>query len=130
MIRELLTKDIQQFIKQNSNSVLIDVRSKDEWENVGKPDGDKINLETHFLSIKNIKGKINKNFIEEFKNLNIDREKKILVMCKAGNRSFLVSNLLNQEDYSCINISDGFEGNGPNNGWKNSGLPISQDKYI
>ena len=43
MIRELLTRDIQQFIIQNPNSVLIDVRSKDEWENIGKPDGNKIN---------------------------------------------------------------------------------------
>ena len=125
MIRELLTKDIQQFIKQNPNSVLIDVRSKHEWENVGKPDGNKINLETYFLSIKNINGEINKNFIEEFKNLKIDRKKEILVMCKAGGRSLLVSNMLNKEDYNCINISDGFEGSDQNNGWKNSGLPIS-----
>ena len=124
MIKELLTKDIKQFIFQHPSSILIDVRSKDEWENIGKPDGDKINLETHFLSIKNIKGEINKNFIEEFKNLKIDKEKEILVMCKAGSRSFLVSNLLEKEDYNCINISDGFEGNDPNNGWKNSGLPI------
>ncbi len=124
MIRELLTKDIQQFIKQNPNSVLIDVRSKEEWENVGKPDGNKINLETYFLSIKNIQGEININFVEEFKGLKIDREKEILVMCKAGSRSLLVSNLLDKESYNCINISDGFEGNDQNNGWKNAGLPI------
>jgi len=124
MIRELLTKDIQQFIKQNPNSVLIDVRSKEEWENVGKPDGNKINLETYFLSIKNIQGEININFVEEFENLKIDKKKEILVMCKAGGRSLLVSNMLDKEEYNCINISDGFEGNDQNNGWKNSGLPI------
>ena len=124
MIRELLTKDIQQFIKQNPNSVLIDVRSKEEWENVGKPDGNKINLETYFLSIKNIQGEINIDFFEEFENLKIDKKKEILVMCKAGGRSLLVSNLLDKESYNCINISDGFEGNDKNNGWKNAGLPI------
>ena len=124
MIRELLTKDIQQFIKQNPNSVLIDVRSKEEWENVGKPDGNKINLETYFLSIKNIQGEININFVEEFENLKIDKKKEILVMCKSGARSLLVSNMLDKEEYNCINISDGFEGNDQNNGWKNSDLPI------
>ena len=124
MIRELLTKDIRQFIKQNPNSVLIDVRSKEEWENVGKPDGNKINLETYFLSIRNVQGEINQNFFEEFKGLKIDKEKEILVMCKAGSRSLLVSNLLDKESYNCINISDGFEGNDQNNGWKNAGLPI------
>jgi rhodanese-related sulfurtransferase len=125
MIRELLTKDIKKFIKENPNSILIDVRSKDEWEIVGKPDGNKINLDTYFLSIKNIKGEINQNFIEEFENLKIDRDKEILVMCKSGTRSLLVSNLLIKEDYNCINISDGFEGNDQNNGWKNAGLPIN-----
>jgi len=125
MIRELLTKDIKKFIKENPNSILIDVRSKDEWEIVGKPDGNKINLDTYFLSIKNIKGEINQNFIEEFENLKIDRDKEILVMCKSGTRSLLVSNLLIKEDYNCINISDGFEGNDQNNGWKNVGLPIN-----
>jgi len=125
MIRELLTKDIKQFIKQNPNSVLIDVRSKDEWENVGKPNGNKIDLEIYFLSIKSIKGEINQNFIEEFKNLKIDRGKEILVMCKSGSRSLFASNLLIKEEYNCINISDGFEGNDQNNGWKNTGLPVN-----
>jgi len=124
MIRELLTKDIKEFIKENPNSILIDVRSNDEWENIGKPDGKEINLETYFLSIKNINGEINHNFVEEFKGLKIDKEKEILVMCKAGSRSLLVSNLLDNESYNCINISDGFEGNDQNNGWKNAGLPI------
>ena len=125
MIRELLTKDIKKFIKENPNSILIDVRSKDEWENIGKPNGSKIDLETYFLSIKDIKGEINQNFIEEFENLKIDRDKEILVMCKSGTRSLLVSNLLIKEDYNCINVSDGFEGNDQNNGWKNAGLPIN-----
>ena len=123
MIRELLTKDIKQFIKQNPNSVLIDVRSKDEWENVGKPNGNKIDLEIYFLSIKSIKGEINQNFIEEFKNLKIDRGKEILVMCKSGSRSLFASNLLIKEEYNCINISDGFEGNQENVGWKKCYLP-------
>tara|TARA_B100000965_G_C19086945_1_gene538830 strand:+ start:83 stop:460 length:378 start_codon:yes stop_codon:yes gene_type:complete len=125
MIRELFTKDLQQFINQNPNSILIDVRSKEEWENVGKPDGNKINLETYFLSIKNIQGEINQNFIEEFKNLKIDKKKEILVLCKAGGRSLLVSNMLDKEDYKCVNISDGFEGSDEKGGWKNSGLPIT-----
>tara|TARA_B100001250_G_C19216851_1_gene536123 strand:- start:136 stop:513 length:378 start_codon:yes stop_codon:yes gene_type:complete len=125
MIRELLTKDIKKFIKENPNSILIDVRSKDEWENIGKPNGNKIDLETYFLSIKDIKGEINQNFIEEFENLKIDRSKEILVICKSGSRSQFVSSLLIKENYNCINISDGFEGNDQNNGWKNAGLPIS-----
>ena len=68
---------------------------------------------------------INQNFFQEFENLKIDKKKVILIMCKAGSRSLLVSKILDKEDYNCINISDGFEGNDEKNGWKNSGLPIT-----
>ena len=36
MIKELQTKDIQEFIRKNPNSILIDVRTNYEWENIGK----------------------------------------------------------------------------------------------
>ena len=53
----------------------------------------------------------------------IDSNKELLVMCKAGGRSMMASELLSQENINCINISDGFEGNGEDHGWKNEGLP-------
>ncbi len=124
MIKELQTKDIRLFIMQNSDSVLVDVRTEYEWNNIGKPDGKEINLKTYFLSIKNNKGEINENFLDEFKKLDIRKETEVLVICKSGARSLLVSNLLNNQDYQCINIIDGFEGNEEGRGWKNEGLPI------
>ena len=124
MIKELQTKDIRLFIMQNSDSVLVDVRTEYEWNNIGKPDGKEINLKTYFLSIKNNKGEINENFLDEFKKLDIRKETEVLVICKSGARSLLVSNLLNNQDYQCINIIDGFEGNEEGKGWKNEGLPI------
>tara|TARA_B100001029_G_C15008393_1_gene422594 strand:+ start:758 stop:1135 length:378 start_codon:yes stop_codon:yes gene_type:complete len=124
MIKELQTKDIRLFIMQNSDSVLVDVRTEHEWNNIGKPDGKEINLKTYFLSIKNNQGEINENFLDEFKKLDIRKETEVLVICKSGARSLLVSNLLNNQDYQCINIIDGFEGNEEGKGWKNEGLPI------
>jgi hypothetical protein len=35
----------------------------------------------------------------------------------------VASQLLSQEKINCINVSDGFEGNGEDPGWKNEGLP-------
>ena len=124
MIKELQTKNIQEFISQNPKSVLIDVRTELEWDNVGKPDGNKINLKTYFLSIKNVSGEINENFLTQFANFNISKDTEVLVICKSGARSSLVSNLLSNEEYKCANISDGFEGNSPNNGWIKTGLPV------
>ena len=123
MIKELQSKDIQEFINQNPKSVLIDVRTEYEWDNVGKPNGKKINLETFFLSIKNTSGEINKSFLHDFEKLNISKDTEILVICKSGARSSFVSNLLSKEEYKCTNITDGFEGNTSINGWKKSGLP-------
>ena len=54
---------------------------------------------------------------------NIDKDKKILVMCAAGGRSLIAAKLLEAEGYSTFNVSDGFSGNGQDPGWKNLGLP-------
>ena len=124
MIKELQTKDIQEFINQNPKSILIDVRTEYEWNNVGKPNGNKIKLEPYFLSIKYSSGEINENFLNEFKKFNISKDTEVLVICKSGARSSLVSNILNDEEYKCTNITDGFEGNSSGNGWKKIGLPI------
>ena len=103
MIKELQTKDIQEFINQNPKSILIDVRTEYEWNNVGKPNGNKINLETYFLSIKYSSGEINENFLSEFKKFNRSKDTEVLVICKSGARSSLVSYILNDEEYKCTN---------------------------
>ena len=124
MIKQLATKDIKSYLMAESNSVLLDVRTKEEWETIGKPEGEKIGLKTYFLSIQFGKERIfNENFVQEFKNLDINQDKNILIICRSGVRSQFASELLKKENYTCINISDGFEGNQENVGWKKCGLP-------
>ena len=125
MIKQLAAKDIKSYLMAESNSVLLDVRTKEEWETIGKPEGKKIGLETYFLPIQFGKERIfNENFIQEFKNLAISHDKNVLIICRSGARSQFAAELLNKkENYTCINISDGFEGNKENVGRKRSGLP-------
>ena len=124
MIKQLAAKDIKSYLMAESNSVLLDVRTKEEWETIGKPDGEKIGLKTFFLSLQFGNERIfNENFVQEFKNLAINQDKNILVICRSGARSQFAAELLNKENYTCINISDGFEGNQENVGWKGCGLP-------
>ena len=123
MIKQLASKDIEDYIKNNPKSVLIDVRTEEERNIDGKPDGEKIGLKTHFLTIQFSDKTFNENFIEDFKKLNIQKENEILTMCMGGVRSQAAAELLEKENYKCINISDGFLGNPDNVGWKNSGLP-------
>ena len=123
MIKQIKSSEIKNFLIDNKNVELLDVRTQDEWDNIGKPDGEKIGLKTHFVTIiRSPEPSVNKDFIEEVKKV-IDLNKELLVICKAGGRSMMASQLLSQENINCINISDGFEGNGEDPGWKNEGLP-------
>ena len=123
MIKQILSKEVEDYIKDNPKSVLLDVRTEEEWNSDGKPDGEKILLKTHFLTIQFADKTFNQNFIEDFKKLNIDKEHEILTMCMGGVRSQSTAELLTKEGYNCVNISDGFLGNSENLGWKKSGLP-------
>ena len=124
MIKQIPSKEIKEYPKKNPKSVLLDVRTEEEWNQDGKPDGDKIGLKTYFLSIQFGNERIfNKNFIQEFKKLNIEQDHEILTMCMSGGRSQMAAELLNKENFTCSNISDGFLGNDENVGWKNNGLP-------
>ena len=106
-----MSEDIKDYLKSDSKKILLDVRTEDEWESYGKPDGEKLGLITHFLTIKD------ENFIKEFKKLSIDKDCEILTMCKVGQRSQFVAQLLEEDNYKSVNIADGFDG------WVFSGLP-------
>ena len=125
MIRQLTSKGIIDYIKNNPKSVLLDVRTQREWNQIGIPDGDKIGLKTYFLSLLFEVEIINENFLQEFKNLNIDKNFQILTICATGGRSQMAAEILTKEGYNCLNVSDGFSGNNDEKiGWKNNQLPI------
>ena len=120
MIKQITCKEIKDYLKKNPESALLDVRTQEEWDNDGKPDGDKIGLKTHFLEIRR---DAFFDFVQEFNNLNINKDKEILVICKSGERSQISAELLSKENYKSINISDGFMGSQEGVGWKKSGFP-------
>ena len=117
MIKQIKSSDIKKFIEANPNSVLLDVRTEDEWNTVGKPDTKILGIKTHFITISQ-----EPSFLETFRK-NIDKKEQVLVMCAAGGRSIIAANLLAKEGYNTFNISDGFSGNGQDPGWRNLGLP-------
>ena len=121
MIKQITCKEIKDYVKNNPKTVLLDVRTQGELNNVGKPDGDKIGLKTYFLEIKRDSFF---DFVQEFKNLNIDQDKEILVICKSGERSQISAELLSKENFKSINISDGFEGSQEGISWINNSLPV------
>ena len=125
MIKQIKSSEIKNYIKENSNVVLLDVRTENEWTTLGKPNAEDLNSETYFVTVSPDLSNWqipDPNFVENVKK-NIKKDKTILVMCAAGGRSLIAANLLEAEGYSVLNVSDGFSGNGQNPGWKNLGLP-------
>jgi len=127
VIKQIPSKDLEKFIKENPTSILLDVRTEEEWNMVGKPSGKKFKIKTYFISLlKGVQRIKNDNFVHDVNSKKISKEDPILVICRSGQRSQMAATLLQQEGYkNCINISDGFEGNvNVGHGWKNSNLPV------
>ena len=120
------SEKIKDFLNNNSNSVVLDVRTKEEWNSVGKHDAEALNSKTFFISL--LLGpdrQKNENFVKEFLEKKVPKKDNILVICRSGVRSMAAAKLLQQQGYkNLINISDGFEGNpATGEGWKKSKLP-------
>tara|TARA_B100000427_G_scaffold56062_1_gene43719 strand:- start:130 stop:507 length:378 start_codon:yes stop_codon:yes gene_type:complete len=123
MIKQIPSKDLKEYIKQNPNCILLDVRTEEEWIVDGKPEGEKIGLKTYFLSIQFSDKTFNKNFEVDFNKLNLNKDTEILTMCMGGVRSQAAAELISKKNFKCSNISDGFLGNNENIGWKKNNLP-------
>ena len=93
MIKQLVSKEVEDYIKNNPQSILLDVRTEEEWNVDGKPDGEKLGLKTYFLTIKD------ENFINDFKKLGIGKDKEILTLCMGGVRSQAAAEILIKEEY-------------------------------
>jgi rhodanese-related sulfurtransferase len=120
------SEKIKDFLNDNSNSVVLDVRTEEEWSSVGKPDAESLNSKTLFISI--LVGpdrQKNENFVQEFLDKKVSKKDNVLIICRSGVRSMAAAKLLEQQGYKkLINISDGFEGNSATGGgWKKSNLP-------
>ena len=117
MVKQIKSLEIKKFLENNPDTVLLDVRTEDEWKTVGKPDTKDLGIKSFFITISQ-----DQAFLESVKK-KIDKKKQVLVMCAAGGRSIIAANLLANEGYNTLNVSDGFSGNNQDLGWKNLGLP-------
>ena len=124
-----------QRLSEISNSYLIDVRTKPEWEFSGIPDLSSLNKKTIFISWNVYpEMKINSFFEKQIINSKIEKNNVVFLICRSGSRSFHSAKFLSSSGYShCYNVSDGFEGdkNSLNqrstiNGWKYNNLPWKQ----
>ena len=122
-------------LSEISNSYLIDVRTKPEWEFIGIPDLSSLNKKTIFISWHLYpEMQINSFFENMLLESNIKKMDKLFLICRSGSRSFHAAKFLVSCGYNySYNVSDGFEGDKNNlgqrstiNGWKYYNLPWKQ----
>ncbi len=124
-VRLLSSREAWDWLAQDANAVLIDVRTPEEWRSVGMPDLSKLGRSTFPLSWKlSPDYRLNPDFIAQMGALPISKETPVLFICRSGGRSQEAAQAALQAGYEeCYNLLDGFEGSLHGVGWKNEGLP-------
>ncbi len=132
---DLNPKEAWKLLEQHKDCQLIDCRSAAEWTFVGVPDLGSINKNVFFIEWQTFPlMEQNSNFLQEVSDSGLDKDSKIIFICRSGARSRSAAEFLTNYGYkNCYNFSEGFEGSHDSNGhrgsvsgWKQSNLPWKQ----
>lgn len=125
MIKEINCTEAWSLLKNDPNSYLVDVRTKEEWLN-GRADLSSLNkklITISWLFYNNNEIKYNGSFFSELSQYIDNKKNKILFICKSGVRSRAAAAAAFDVGFvSCYNIIGGFNNNNNNscNSWAGS----------
>ena len=127
-MKSLTPKEAFQFLKNNPNAVLVDVRSEIEFLFVGHPVGS-----IHVPWNDGPDWEINPDFVAHVKKI-ANEARPVLLICRSGVRSLEAGKALKEAGFKEIyNVQHGFEGDldeshrrSSLNGWRHAGLPWEQ----
>lgn len=134
---DLTAREAWDELAKNPAAVLVDVRTKVEWQLIGKPDLSSIEHEPVYLQWVTMQG-VNKAFVDELRAALEERgtakDAPVYFMCQSGGRSKMAAMQCAELGYSAsFNIAEGFEGDldehshrNSISGWKVAGLPWTQ----
>lgn len=124
-----------EILRDNSDAVLIDVRSEAEWAYVGLPDLSELGKKPLLVPWQSFPDmRMNASFESEVEAKGVKPDQILLLFCRSGQRSRHAAMALTAAGYRrCYNVADGFEGpqdgqrhRGCVGGWKVAGLPWVQ----
>lgn len=126
-------------LAEQTDAVLVDVRTQAEWSFVGVPDLRPLGKEAVLVEWQSFPSSgPNPEFANAVSShvskKGLDLDAPIYFLCRSGARSQAAATVLTQAGHTkCFNISDGFEGpldadrhRGTQSGWKAAGLPWIQ----
>jgi rhodanese-related sulfurtransferase len=122
-------------LSEQKAAVLIDVRTRAEWNYVGLPDLDGLAKKVALIEWQGFPdSKLNPQFVAEVSAALPDKTAPLLFLCRSGARSAAAAKAVTAAGFSCcFNVAEGFEGpldaeakRGRAGGWKAAGLPWRQ----
>ena len=122
-------------LNEHKDAILIDVRTRPEWNYVGLPDLEALARKPVLLEWQTFPSmQLNPEFVTALSSACTDKDAPLLFLCRSGARSAAAAKAMTAAGYSsCLNVSDGFEGplnaeakRGSAGGWKAAGLPWRQ----
>jgi rhodanese-related sulfurtransferase len=125
----ILPVEAQAILEAFPNARLIDVRTRPEWDYVGRVPGAMLIEWTTYPS-----GARNPSFLDELKAAVDDPQAPLLFFCRSGQRSDSAARVAAAAGYTmAFNVLEGFEGpkdpqghRGTLGGWRKAGLPWVQ----
>jgi rhodanese-related sulfurtransferase len=122
-------------LSEQKDAVLIDVRTRAEWNYVGLPDLDGLSKKVAMIEWQVFPSmQPNPQFVADLAAALPERTAPLLFLCRSGARSAAAAKAMTAAGYSsCFNVAEGFEGplnadakRGTVGGWKAAGLPWRQ----
>ena len=132
---DLTPKQAWSLLKENKNCQLVDCRTSAEWSLVGVPELESIQKLPIFVEWQTFPMmEKNPRFLNDISETEINKDSKIIFLCRSGARSRSAAEFLTSQGYNnCFNCSEGFEGihneyghRSKTNGWKFHKLPWKQ----
>ena len=123
-------------LSEHKDAILIDVRTRAEWNYVGLPELESIGKRPALREWQIFPGmQQNPEFVSTLGNAVADKDTPLLFLCRSGARSAAAAKAMSAAGYStCLNVTEGFEGpldalgrRGSAAGWKATGLPWRQN---
>ena len=132
-------EEVWERLKDDPDSILIDVRTQAEWAYVGVPDLSSLGKQPSLVEWQFFpEGEVNSSFASqlgsELTAKGVGQDANLFFICRSGHRSLHSAEAMAAAGYrACHNVAGGFEGpldneahRGSVAGWKAAGLPWVQ----
>jgi len=132
---DITSETAWKILSERKDAVLVDVRTRAEWNYVGLPDLASLGKKPALIEWQIFPTmQVNPEFVSGLSDALAERDTPMFFLCRSGVRSVAAAKAMAAAGYSsCFNVKDGFEGplneravRGATAGWKAAGLPWRQ----